>query len=119
MLSSPKVMRTIALALLTVVMSVAVDAQWVRYPTRGAPRLPDGSVNVKAPAPKTPDGRPDFSGLWTGAGSIPDPACVAKPGCIGQEPIPIQALHIGFTTPAQMQRVRSGQDASQLLPYQG
>jgi hypothetical protein len=112
-------MRTIAFALLTVSMSVTVGAQWVTYPTPGVPKLPNGSVNLNAATPTAVDGRPDFSGLWTGASAIPDPACIGKPGCVGQEPIPIQAIHIGFTAPDQMQRARSGGlDVFQLLPYQ-
>src|SRR4029079_18368021 len=41
--------------------------QWLRYPTEGIPRLPDGKPNYAAPAPRLPDGRPDLSGLWPGA----------------------------------------------------
>ncbi len=112
-------MRTVILGLFTALMSATAAAQWVKYPTQGVPKLPNGTVNVNAPAPKGPDGRPDFSGLWTGAGAIPDPACIGKPGCIGQEPIPIQALHIGFTAPDQLLKAQTGGlDALTLLPYQ-
>jgi hypothetical protein len=48
--------------------SVALDAQWIEYPTPGLPRLPDGSPDLAAPAPRTPDGRPDLSGLWNNDG---------------------------------------------------
>jgi hypothetical protein len=42
----------------------AAIAQWPEYPTRDVPRNADGSVNLDAPAPRTPWGVPDLSGIW-------------------------------------------------------
>jgi hypothetical protein len=38
-------------------------AQWPKHPTEG-PRTESGELDLKAPAPKAPDGHPDLSGLW-------------------------------------------------------
>jgi hypothetical protein len=40
------------------------SAQWVKQPTAGIPRTPDGRPDLTAPVPKAPDGRPDLTGLW-------------------------------------------------------
>jgi len=112
-------MRALVVAFFTISMTAAAAAQWINYPTAGVPRLPNGTVNLNAPAPKVPGGRPDFSGLWTGARTMPDPACVGKPGCVGQEPIPVEAIHIALTGPEQFQRMQAGQlSIFELLPYQ-
>jgi hypothetical protein len=60
----------------------AVNAQWLKYPTPGIPRLRDGKPNLTAPVPKTPDGKPDLSGIWqtnSGAYNL-DIASDLKPG---------------------------------------
>jgi len=44
--------------------SVSPAAQWLHYPTTGVPRTAAGTPNLEAPAPRTADGKPDFSGTW-------------------------------------------------------
>ena len=39
-------------------------AQWLGHKDPAAPRTANGNPNLVAPAPKTPDGRPDLSGIW-------------------------------------------------------
>jgi len=48
-----------------VVLGTPLAAQWVRYPTAGAPRKADGSVDMSATGPRLADGKSDFSGIWT------------------------------------------------------
>src|SRR5258705_10879974 len=38
-------------------------AQWPAHRTDG-PRTESGELDLKAPAPKAPDGHPELSGLW-------------------------------------------------------
>ena len=44
-------------------MSLSAFAQW-NVKTPGIPRLANGSPNLTAPAPKTPDGKPSLEGIW-------------------------------------------------------
>jgi hypothetical protein len=38
--------------------------QWVNVPLPNTPRTAGGKPNMTAPVPKSPDGKPDLSGLW-------------------------------------------------------
>lgn len=48
-----------------VVAFTPLAAQWVRYPNPAVPRKADGTVNASADTPRLPNGKPDFSGIWT------------------------------------------------------
>jgi hypothetical protein len=41
------------------------SAQWLHYPTAGLPKGPDGKPKLDGPAPRSADGHPDLSGLWS------------------------------------------------------
>ena len=57
---------TLAQALVVLALAATpVSAQWVDYPTAGVPRKPDGSVDMHAPVPRLPNGKPDLSGIFS------------------------------------------------------
>ena len=52
------------LAAIVAALSPSLSAQWPLRPQPGVPKGPDGRPSLTAPAARTPDGKPDLSGIW-------------------------------------------------------
>jgi len=60
--------RNFGIVIMLMGTSVCAAAQWLNYPTPGAPRTKDGKPILLAPAPRR-GGKPDLSGVWQVEGS--------------------------------------------------
>jgi hypothetical protein len=69
-------------------------SQWLGYPTPGIPRLANGAPNMKAPAPRTREGKPDFSGIWFA--NVPAKDYCKEKDCIQEERMAREQINLGI-----------------------
>ena len=88
-----RVSRFVGMTVVIVIVGAAsASAQWFSYPTAGVPKLPNGSPDLHAPTPRTPDGKPDFSGIWEPDMNRPCP----PDGCADMK-VPQEFVNIGWS----------------------
>ncbi len=57
-------MRHVLMTSLLLLALAPLQAQWLNYPTKNAPRTKDGKPDMSAPLPRSKDGKPDITGIW-------------------------------------------------------
>jgi hypothetical protein len=80
--------RAIAFIAIMTASTISFSAQWPKHAEPGVPRDAKGAVLMDAPAPRTPDGKPDLTGDWVRGDRDPLPselAGIAAPRGQGQE----------------------------------
>jgi len=66
-----KILVVLVVLAVCAAFSPDASAQWPKYPDQNVPRKADGTIDMDAPAPRMPDGKPDLSGTWENIGRGP------------------------------------------------
>ena len=90
----PTRVKWCAIALALVLGPTLAHAQWLDYKTPGIPRLADGKPNLKAPTPRTREGKPDFSGMWFA--NVPAKDHCKTADCIQEERMAREQINLGI-----------------------
>jgi hypothetical protein len=92
-----KVLQALGRALLLAMLGASTAkafAQWLDYPTPGIPRTESGAPDLEAPAPRTSDGKPDFSGMWFA--NVPSKDYCEEKDCIQEERMAREQINLGI-----------------------
>jgi hypothetical protein len=89
----------LALTVTSFICASPLVAQWLKYPTAGVPRSPDGKPNLTAPTPRTREGKPDFSGMWLTADGFPCTQQTVGPQCGAELPMSRYGINMGAGLP--------------------
>src|SRR5579863_10228076 len=109
----------IRIALVSVGACLCVQAQWLNQPMAGAPRTPDGKVDMTGPVARI-NGKPDLSGIWQIAGGARGPGLYG----LGES---TNSKYFGSVladfkpneqplTPAAVERMKQNQEAGVVSP---
>ena len=77
--------------------SPALHAQWLDYPTPGIPRTASGAPDLDAAAPRTRDGKADFTGMWFA--NVPARDYCREADCIQEERMAREQINLGINMP--------------------
>jgi len=78
--------RFVCVGVLVMAAVSGLNAQWVTIKLPNTPRTADGKPNLKAPPPRLPDRKVDFSGIWYPDVARTDPTASTIGQTLGEDP---------------------------------
>jgi hypothetical protein len=92
--AGPRPIRSLLILFVLGAASPMAFGQWLDYPTPGIPRTASGAPDLNAPAPRTNDGKPDFSGMWFA--NVPAKDYCKQKDCIQEERMAREQINLGI-----------------------